>query len=148
MYKKGVYAGTFGPLHEGHKEVIRQAMKVVRHLTIGIMDTHIARKKTKGTNQRMPSYGKRYLAVKAFMKDEFPNRYDITTVFDGIKDGMDFDGQVMVISHENSVIVRALEINDLRREAGLHEFVILVVPMVRDEDGLLSSTRIRESEIK
>jgi len=149
MLKKGVFAGTFGPLHNGHMFIIDAAMEMISFLVIGLTTESIANKKIEGTEQIMPSYRERAKMIDIFMVSKgFVNRYAIVPVSDGVAEGVDFNGDVMFISDEDSVLGRAQHINTLRRIKKLQELAIVIFPRIRFQDGtVVSSTGIREANV-
>jgi len=149
MLKKGVYAGTFGPLHNGHMFIIDAAMEMVAFLVIGLTVQRVADMKIEGTEQIMPSYRERAKMIDDFMVSKgFEDRYAIIPVSDGVVEGVDFNGDVMFISDEASVLGRAQHINTLRRIKKLQEVAIVIFPRIRFKDGtVISSTNIREANV-
>ena len=148
MLRRGVYAGTFGPLHIGHKTVIDKAMEMVRFLTIGVMDDEMAQGKVKGTEQTMPSYEDRCEAVSTYMIDNgYDGAFEIIPVKTRVSDGLLYEGDAMIVSCEVEVITRAVVINNMRRYESMPELIIIVIPRVRYTNGnIISSTGIREGK--
>jgi pantetheine-phosphate adenylyltransferase len=146
MFERGVYAGTFGPLHIGHKTVINKAMEMVKFLTIGVMSKKLVQDKVKGTEQVMPSYKERCDMVKAYMYDiGYKGAFEIVCVRNPIEDGLLYNGDALIISGESAVITRATVLNSHRRCNGMPELIIIVIPRVRYTNGnIISSTGIRE----
>ncbi len=147
LYKNVVFAGTFDHLHDGHKYLLRTAMKLGEKVGIGLTsDELLTQKKTK---EKVQSFEERRQAlVKFFEEEEASDRCRIFPIEtkEGGADKME-DLEALVISDELSVVNNAFAINELRAKNGLTRFHILVIPRVRSEDGRpLSSSRIREGE--
>ena len=147
LYKKVVFAGTFDHLHEGHKYLLRTAMKLGEQVGIGLTsDKLLAHKKNK---EKVQSFEERHQALVNFFQEE--NTSDRCQIFpietkEGGADKMR-DLDALIISDELSVVNNAFAINELRAKNGLTRFHILVIPRVRSEDGRpLSSSRRREGE--
>jgi len=147
LYKKVVFAGTFDHLHEGHKHLLRTAMKLGEIVRIGLTtDKLLEQKKGK---ERIQDFEKRRQALTEFFEKE--NASDRCKIFpidtkEGGADKME-DLEALIISDELSVVNNAFEINELRARNGFPRFHILVIPRVRSEDGKpLSSSRIRDGE--
>jgi len=146
MFKRGVFAGTFGPLHIGHMYMIDSALEVVRYLTIGLTTDKLAQRKVEGTKQTMPSYRERVKMIDEFMVSKgFENRYEIVPVEDGINEGINYEGDIIFVSDEDSVVDRARHINTLRGLKRIPKLGIMIIPRLRYRDGkIVSSTKIRE----
>lgn len=147
LYKKVVFAGTFDHLHEGHKYILRIALKLSEHLLVGLAtEKLLARKKNK---ENIQVYSQRYQTLMRFFEDEgVLERCEIFPI-DTIEGGADKmeDLDALIVSDEMSVVNNAFAINELRAQDGLHRFHIIVIPRVRSEDGQpLSSSRRRDGE--
>jgi pantetheine-phosphate adenylyltransferase len=73
--------------------------------------------------------------------------YEIVKIFDPIGPAADIeDADVIIVSTES--YRGALAVNERRREKGLSELKIIVIPLVLAEDGKpISSSRVRSGEI-
>ncbi len=147
LYKKVVFAGTFDHLHEGHKYLLRTAMKLGERVSIGLTsDKLLAHKKNR---DKIQSFDERKLALENFFEAENASKrcqiFPIDTK-EGGADKME-DLEALIISDELSVVNNAFAINEMRAKNGLTRFHILIIPRVRSEDGRpLSSSRLREGE--
>ena len=147
LYKKVVFAGTFDHLHEGHKYLLRTAMKLGEFVGIGLTtDRLLEHKKGK---EKIQDFDERKQALIQFIEEEKASErckfFPIETK-EGGADKME-DLEALIISDELSVVNNAFEINELRAKNGLPRFHILIIPRVRSEDGRpLSSSRIRDGE--
>jgi len=146
-YRKIVFAGTFDRLHEGHKHLLRTALKLGDKVTIGLTSDEMVSRR-KGT-KNIKDFSKRWSDLEEFLKietngDRF-ELFEITTVEGGADTMLDLDA--LLVSDEISVVENAFRINDLREQNGLRRFHIIIVPRVRTDDGRpLSSSRIRKGE--
>ncbi|MBN2229099.1 MAG: pantetheine-phosphate adenylyltransferase [Candidatus Thorarchaeota archaeon] len=147
LYNKVVFAGTFDRLHEGHKHIMRTAFKLGRSVAIGLTTDHMLRFKT--NREIIQSYEERYCQIEDFLKDECDIQrasiFPINTR-EGGGDTME-DLEALIVSDEIGVVQNAFDINQLRIDNGLRRFHIVIIPMVRTQDGRpLSSSRIRSGE--
>lgn len=135
--------GTFDPLHDGHKALLRKACELSRggELLIGITSDEMAKNKF----HEVVSYRLRHGEVMRFMLEQsikpviirLEDPYGPTII-----EGFDY----IVVSPETHPV--ALRINNIRRERGLEEIEIVLVDYVLADDGLpISSTRIKRGEI-
>jgi pantetheine-phosphate adenylyltransferase len=147
LYKKVVFAGTFDHLHEGHRYLLRTAMKLGESVGIGLTsDKLLAYKKNR---EKIQSFEERRDALMKFFEEENASKRCQIFPIDTKEGGADTmeDLEALIISDELSVVNNAFAINELRAKNGLTRFHILIIPRVRSEDGRpLSSSRLREGE--
>ncbi len=135
--------GTFDPLHDGHKTLLRKACELSRRgeLLVGLTSDKMARNKT----HEVKDYRSRYDAVIRFilMLGKTPV---IVRLDDPYGPTINSDFDYLVVSPETHQV--ALKINRIRREKGMREIEIVLVDYVLADDGLpVSSTRIKRGEI-
>lgn len=142
-----VVAGTFGPLHDGHRALFEEALrKGDEGVVVGLTTDEFAN----ATRDRsVPSYDERERQVGAAIDalDEWNREVEIRPVADeyGFADD-DPSLDALVVSPETDEEVAAL--NRRREERGMDPLEPVVVPYVYAEDGArISSTRIVEGEI-
>ncbi|MFW9910027.1 MAG: pantetheine-phosphate adenylyltransferase [Candidatus Thorarchaeota archaeon] len=147
LYKKVVFAGTFDHLHQGHKHLLRTALKLGNILAVGLTTDKMLQKKA--AKEKIQSYEERKNALVEFFSEEgVMERCQIFPINtkEGGADTME-DLEALIISDEPSVVQTAFEINESRAKGGLKRFHIIIIPRVRSSDGRpLSSSRIREGE--
>ncbi|MFW9800434.1 MAG: adenylyltransferase/cytidyltransferase family protein, partial [Candidatus Thorarchaeota archaeon] len=68
LYRMVVFAGTFDHLHEGHKHLLRTALRLGKEVAVGLTSDSMLRKTPKG--QAVQSYEKRYAELEDFLKTE------------------------------------------------------------------------------
>jgi len=143
MMARVAVGGTFDPLHDGHKALLKKACELSRggELLIGITSDKMAKNKF----HEVVDYRSRYDEVMRFIRGQ-----GITPVIVKLEDpygptiseGFDF----IVVSPETHPV--ALKINNIRRERGMEEIKIVLVEYVLADDSLpISSTRIKRGEI-
>ncbi|RDE13756.1 MAG: hypothetical protein C4K47_05415 [Candidatus Thorarchaeota archaeon] len=134
-------------MHEGHKHLLRTALKLGEWVGIGITTDRLLGEKT--DPDRIQNFDERKKSVLEFVKKE--GRSERCTMFavDTKEGGAEsMKGlEALIVSDEITVVANAFEINEKRAQNRLPRFHIVVVPRVRTEDGApLSSSRIRRGE--
>jgi len=144
---KVVVAGTFGPLHDGHRALIERALaEGDEGVVVGVTTDEFAN----ATRDRsVPSHSERVQAVREAIEtlDEWDREVEIRPVEDdyGFADD-DPALDALVVSPETDEEVA--EINRRREKRGMDPLETLVVPYEYAEDGeRISSTRIVAGEI-
>jgi pantetheine-phosphate adenylyltransferase len=140
-------AGTFGPLHDGHRRLLWTALKYADDgLVVGVTSNDLAR----GSRTRdVPDHADRRAAVEAALSDlnEWDRPIEVRELVDEhgiVTDEADIDA--LVVSPETAVELPA--INETRRERGFEPVEGIVAPYVLADDGdRISSTRIVRGEI-
>lgn len=146
-YKRVIFAGTFDHLHEGHKYLLRTALRLGERVDVGLTTDEMLRSKEQ--REKIQSYKEREENLWTFLETEGARHrctiFPINTVTGGADKMENVDA--LVVSDEIKVVENAFMINDLRGENGLRRFHIIVIPRVRTKDGRpLSSSRIRAGE--
>ncbi len=145
MFETIATGGTFDILHKGHYSLLQKAFEVGKQVIIGISSDHYASiKKKKITNE----YSIRLKNLKRFIEDKFnKSNYSIYEL-------NDFYGPTVLTKDVQAIVTtegtkeNCIKINDLRKSKGMPQLEIIVVPLVKGQDGkVISSTRIREGEI-
>ena len=145
MFDTIATGGTFDILHKGHYSLLQKAFEVGKQVIIGISSDHYASiKKKKITNE----YPIRLKNLKRFIEDKFnKSNYSIYEL-------NDFYGPTVLTKDVQAIVTtegtkeNCIKINELRKSKGLPQLEIIIVPLVKDQDGkVISSTRIREGEI-
>lgn len=142
-----VFAGTFDHLHEGHKYLLRTALKLGAWVGVGVTTDRMLGGKT--DPDKIQTFDERRKSVLEFLKTE--GQGDRCTIFaiDTKEGGAEsMKGlEALIVSDEINVVANAFEVNEKRAQNNLPRFHIVVVPRVRTEDGApLSSSRIRRGE--
>ena len=144
-----VVAGTFGPVHDGHRALFEAAL---RHgddgVVVGLTSDDLA-VETRSEPRPVPPFDERRSTVVAELEalDDWGRAVEIQCL--DTKHGIATDDpslDAIVVSTETADAVPA--INRKRRDNGLHPLTAIVVPMVRAIDGeRISSTRMVHGEI-
>lgn len=137
--------GTFDLIHKGHKELLNQAFSISSQVIIGLTSDELASSKGKKT---LNNYLKRLENLNSYLKNNFPHtNHKISKLENDFGPAVLEEGvQALVVSQETSNQGKVL--NNLRSAKNLPPVEVIVVPMVKAEDGIrISTTRIRNSEI-
>jgi cytidyltransferase-like protein len=147
MKMRIIASGTFDRLHEGHKFFLRKALT---HGFVMIAITSDAMLEKKKHASLIYPYRRRRRDVVDFLKSEGKiEKKDYL-----IKKIHDKYGFATKIRNVDAIIVtreterNALLINHERRKRGWHPLYIIKLPYLKDEKGIISSTRLRISDAK
>mgnify|MGYP000244570492 FL=1 len=142
-----VVAGTFGPIHDGHRALFETALeRGDEGVVIALTSDTFARGKR---DRPVPDFADRRRRVRAELDalDEWGREVEIRAIDD--EHGFattDRSIDAVVVSPETAGEIAA--INEARRERGLDPVEGVVVPYVRAADGeRISSTRVVRGEI-
>lgn len=140
-----IASGTFDHLHEGHKFFLQEAFNrgvVLIGLCADSMITH------KQLAHKVYPYEKRkndllsYLEGEGYVREEDFFIMKIEDAYGFADDIEDIDAILVT----PDVWENAEKINEIRRMKGWHALKIVEVPLIKDEKGIISSTRIRKEE--
>ncbi|WP_049921730.1 phosphopantetheine adenylyltransferase [Halopiger djelfimassiliensis] len=142
-------AGTFGPLHDGHRSLFEHALRLGDDgVLVGLTSDELA-VETRSEPRPVPSVEERRQAVERTLEsiDEWDRRIDYEELDDPhgiVTDDRTIDA--LVVSPETADELES--INRTRRERGLEPLTGIVAPYVLADDGeRISSTRIVRGEI-
>ncbi len=143
MAVKVAVGGTFQPLHDGHKLLLRTAYGLDGTVDIGLTSDSMA---TGKRTRHVQTYEQREKAIRDWVRKEFGIEPHITKIDDPYGSTLTEDYDYIVVSPETYSM--ADKINQLRKERGLKPIKVVRVDYVLAEDGKpISSTRIVEGEI-
>lgn len=140
-------AGTFGPVHDGHRALLETALECGDEgVVVGLTSDAFARGKR---DRPVPDFGERRRTLRAELSalDEW-NRDVTVREIDHPHDFAATDPSLdaVVVSEETDEELAAL--NAARGEHGIDPLVGVVVPLVRAADGeRISSTRVVRGEV-
>ena len=138
--------GTFDILHVGHKALLQKALEVGDIVLIGL--TTDARASKNRNKTQINNYNIRLASLQNLLKSmKSLDRFQIVPLEnDWGPSVVDEDFEAIIVSDETKST--AQKINKIRSAAGKSELEIVVVPMIRAQDGhRISSSRIRNEEI-
>lgn len=134
--------GTFDHLHEGHKYLISTALSLSEKVVIGLTSDIIL--KNKKFYSKIENYQKRLEGLKSYLsKISDLSRVEIIKLEDSYGPPIhesDYDG--IIVSQET--YEGALKINQIREEKGFKPLIIVIIPLILDNNKKkISSTSIR-----
>ena len=138
--------GTFDPLHDGHKHLLKRSFEVAGpggHVIIGLTSDSFASRK----NHPIRPFLTRKADLEQYVSSTFHStQWDVEPLNDRYGSALDTDFDALIVSEETLAV--AIEINKLRREKGQKKVDIHQISCVLAEDGhWISSTRIYRGEI-
>jgi pantetheine-phosphate adenylyltransferase len=146
-YRLVAMGGTFDEIHIGHLSLFSKAFEVSDKVIIGVTSDEFA-SKARGKNNLNHNYNQRVANVKKIIEKRFGfNNYQITKLDDEYgPTPLSADVDALVASSETAN--KVVEINKMRWKNGLKPLNIILVDMMKAEDGNpISSSRIRAGEI-
>lgn len=138
--------GTFDILHLGHKALLQRALEVGDIVLIGL--TTDARASKNRNKTPINPYNIRLANLQNLLKSmKSLDKFQIVPLEnDWGPSVIDEDFEAIIVSDETKST--AQKINKIRSADGKTELEIVVVPMIRAQDGnRISSSRIRNKEI-
>ena len=137
--------GTFDHLHDGHKSLLRTALKISHNIEIGLTSQNLL--KNKKATSKLEDYNTRERNLKNFLSSftdlSRVNIVEIKNWDDMAKYSQDPDYEGLILSQET--YSNAVKLNELREEKGMNPLVLIVIPLLKDKSNQkISSTAIRE----
>jgi len=137
--------GTFDHLHDGHKFLLRTALKLSHNIEIGLTSQKLL--KNKKAISKLEDYNTRETNLKNFICSftdlSRVNIVEIKNWDDMAKYSQDPDYEGLILSQET--YSNAVKLNELREEKGLNPLILIVIPLIKDKSSQkISSTAIRE----
>lgn len=138
--------GTFDHLHQGHKYLIKTALRLSHKIEIGLTSQDLL--KNKKAHSKLEDYATRKKNLKDFIKSFTDlNRVNIVEIksWDDMakySQNPEYDG--LIVSEET--YSNAVKLNDLREKKDMERLILIVIPMIKDKNNKkISSTSIREN---
>lgn len=135
--------GTFQPLHDGHKLLLRKAYELSHDVDIGLTSDEMAKSMRVRHVER---YEEREKSLREWIRKEIGMEPRIMKINDPYGPAASDDYDYIVVSPET--YPNAIKINRIRESKGLDPIRIVKVGYVLAEDGKpISATRIVNGEI-
>lgn len=135
--------GTFQPLHDGHKMLLRKAFELSKDVDIGLTSDEMARN---ARVRPVKNYEERKKALEDWIRKEIDVEPHIFKINDPYGPTLNDDYDYLVVSAET--FPAALKINEMRNAAGRKPITIYRVDCVLAEDGKpISATRVVRGDI-
>ncbi|UCD02529.1 MAG: pantetheine-phosphate adenylyltransferase [Promethearchaeota archaeon] len=144
MLKKVGLGGTFDHLHEGHKFLLKTALSVSEFVEIGLTSQDLL--KNKQHSSKLEDFETRKENLINFISSitnlKRVNIVEITNWADMDKYAQDPEYEGLIVSQET--YENALKLNENREQKGLNPLILIVIPLIKDEEhNRISSTSIR-----
>jgi pantetheine-phosphate adenylyltransferase len=139
--------GTFDVIHAGHFALLSKAFEIADKVIIGVTSDEFAAK-NRGKAKIHHKYETRVAALKEAIKNRFGRvDYTISKLHSSFGPAVVF-GQVDALVASSETAAKGKEINEIRLANGLKPLAIIMVKLVKADDGRpISSTRIRLGQI-
>ena len=138
---KVAVGGTFDPLHDGHRALLKRAYEL-GNVFIGLTSDALAKRRYKDVF----SYEEREKRMKRYIQGEFGSKANIQKLNEPYGATISEHFDYIVVSSETYPV--AMEINRIREERRLLPIEIVKIDFVLANDGKpISSTRIKNGEI-
>lgn len=139
--------GTFDEIHIGHLALLSKAFAIGKRVIIGVSSDEFA-DTVKGIGKIIHTYEQRVTNLRLVIQANFGDvTYEITKLNTTY-------GPIVISSEVNALVVssetakKGSEINEIRCDNGIKPLVIVIVDMIKAEDGArISSSRIRTGQI-
>ena len=135
--------GTFDHFHQGHKFLLKTALKVSEKIVVGITSKELL--KNKKFSSELQDFNQRKENVVNFLESITKlKRFEVVKLDDPYGPPIhDSKYEGIVVSEET--YENALNINQIREKKGFEPLIIVIIPYVKGEDNRrISSTKIRE----
>ena len=141
--------GTFDHLHEGHKLLLKTALSISEKVEIGLTSQELLKNKQFFSN--LEDYKTRKanleLFISSFTDSARVNIVEIRNWTEMEEYTKDPDYEGLVVSQET--YENAIKLNENREKRGLTPIILIVIPVIKDTNGLkISSTSMRSKERK
>ncbi|MCR6623313.1 MAG: pantetheine-phosphate adenylyltransferase [Candidatus Verstraetearchaeota archaeon] len=135
--------GTFDNFHLGHVQLLLKCFEISENVLIGVTSDALARNK----NHFIESCDKRKRNLFSLLLfHKLHDRAKIITLNDPYGPTI-FNEDISAIVVSEETLIRALEINNIRKGKHLNPLQIFVIPLVKDADlRPISSTKSRRDE--
>lgn len=138
---KVAVGGTFEPLHDGHKALLKRAYEL-GNVFIGLTSDDLAKHRYKDTGP----YEERKKCMKQYIQGELNSQANIQKLNEPYGPTISEHFDYIVVSPETYPV--AMKINLIREDKGLRPIEIVKIDFVLAQDGKpISSTRIKNGEI-
>jgi len=137
--------GTFDHLHEGHKLLIKTALEVSHHIVIGLATEQLLKNKKYASKLEEYSMRKKILEnyISTFEELDRVEIVELNEPYGPPIREKKYEG--IVVSQET--YSTAIKINEIREEKGFDPLIIIVIPIIKDENNKkISSTEIRKTK--
>lgn len=142
-----VLGGTFDHLHAGHRALLEAAFRRAGEVRIGLTTDRFVRQERKPLARNVQRYAVRARYLKHFLRRRFPDKdWTVVPLRDRWGGSVGPGVDLIVLSEETRNAARTIATERQRR--GLPRLDVVIVPLVRADDGRpIASRRIRAGQI-
>lgn len=141
-----IIGGTFDHLHQGHKALLEAVISFGSFVRVGITTEEFAKSLRRSDRHvhLMQPFDDRKESLRNYLISRGCKKFEIISIEDRYGFALSSpDAEGIVVTEET--YLTAVDINKLRALDSLDQLIILVVPFVYDEKGIIiSSRRIRK----
>ncbi|MHA1685683.1 MAG: phosphopantetheine adenylyltransferase [Candidatus Heimdallarchaeaceae archaeon] len=138
--------GTFDHLHEGHKALLEAALSFGSYVRVGVTSDHFAKRMRRSDPyiHLLQPFEVRKNSVMKFLESRGCKKFEVMKLEDRYGPALNSPTAEGIVVTEETYPT-AVDINKLRAINGLDQLLVLVIPFVYDEKGIIiSSRRIRQ----
>lgn len=139
--------GTFDVIHIGHLALLSKAFEMGKRVVIGVSsDEFVGKVKEKGKIAH--TYEQRVANLRLVIQENFGDViYEISKLNTSYGPTV-ISAEVNALVASSETAKKGSEINEIRSNKGIKPLTIVIVDMIRAEDGApISSSRIRKGQI-
>ena len=139
--------GTFDEIHIGHLALLSKAFDMGKKVVIGVSSDEFV-DMVKGKDKITHTYEQRVANLRRVIQANFGDViYEISKLNTAYGPTV-ISGEVNALVASSETAKKCSEINEIRLNKGIKPLLIVVVDMIRAEDGApISSSRIRNGQI-
>lgn len=139
--------GTFDVIHIGHLALLSKAFEMGKRVVIGVSSDEFVNM-VKGKRKIAHTYEQRVANLRLVIQENFGDViYEISKLNTAYGPTV-ISGEVNALVASSETAKKGSEINEIRSNKGIEPLTIVIVDMIRAEDGApISSSRIRTGQI-
>ncbi len=141
-----IMGGTFDHLHKGHKALLEAAISFGKLIRIGLTNDEFAKslRRSDPNLELMQSFEVRKKELEKYLEKRGCSDYEIIEIDHRYGFALNAEAAEGIVVTEETYPT-AVDINKLRPLSGMDQLLIMVIPFVYDEQGIIiSSRRIRQ----
>jgi pantetheine-phosphate adenylyltransferase len=148
LFSHVALGGTFDHFHKGHELLLKTAFRISNYIIIGLTTDDFI--KNKKYSDKLESYSNREKSITNYIINNLhrdQTQFEIQPIKDPFGPAISEKKLEGLVCSEETYN-NALKINEIRKKNGLSKLILIVIPLIFDEnEQKISSTSFRESEI-